>query len=191
MLAGNAAEVGERAAVAVEERAQVLAGREAAERVTRVGQRHVERVDLRHALLEQDLAFVAPVDLGLRPGEDLEPPVQPRQSLVAVVLAGQTPTGLGDIQLDSLVVAAEAVLGDQPLVDHAGLEAWVGGQPGIDHRRDRVDLAGHRALPRRRGRRPGRRLGRQVLLDGAPVHTDLIGDLAPGRTGGTQRLVAA
>ena len=50
------AEVGERAAVAVEERAQVLAGGEAAERVARVGQRPVERVDLRDAMTEQDLA---------------------------------------------------------------------------------------------------------------------------------------
>ena len=117
--------------------------------------------------------------------------MQPRQPLVTVVLARQTLAGLGDIQLDPLVVAVEAVLGDQPLVDHAGLQAWVGGQPGVDHRRDRVDLAGHRALPRRRGRRTGWGVGRQVLLDGAPVHTDLVGDLAPGRAGGTQWLVAA
>ena len=49
----------------------------AAERIPRVGQRHVERVDLHHALLEQDLTIVAPVDLGLRPGDHLEPAMQP------------------------------------------------------------------------------------------------------------------
>ena len=151
----------------------------------------MERVDLADPGLEQDPAFVAPVHLGLRPGDHLEPAMQPRQPLVAVVLTRQTLTGLRDIQLDPLVVAGEPVLGGQPLVDHAGLQAWVGGQPGVDHRRDRVDLARDGSLPRRRGRRTGRGIGRQVLLDGAPVHTDLIGDLAPGRAGGTQWLVAA
>jgi hypothetical protein len=51
--------VGERAAVAVEERAQILAGGEAAERIPRVGQRHVERVDPRNPRIQQDRALVA------------------------------------------------------------------------------------------------------------------------------------
>jgi hypothetical protein len=151
----------------------------------------VERVDLRHTLLEQDLAFVAPVDLGLRPGDDLKPPMQPGQSVVIVAVPGEALTCLRHVELDPLVVAGEPVLGDQPLMDHAGLESGVGGQPGVDHRRDRVDLAGHAALPRRRGRRTGRGVGRQVLLHRAPVQADLVGDLAPGRAGGTKWLVAA
>src|SRR6476619_5046055 len=87
--ARDTAEVGQRPAVAVEERAQILAGREAAERIPRIRQRHMERVDLHDPLLEQDGAFVAPVDLGLRPGDDLEPTMQPRQPALSLALAGQ------------------------------------------------------------------------------------------------------
>lgn len=68
----------ERGTVAVEERRQVLAGGEAAERVARVRQRHVEGVDLRDTDVGEDLALVTPVDLGLSTRHDLEPPVQTR-----------------------------------------------------------------------------------------------------------------
>jgi hypothetical protein len=151
----------------------------------------MERVDLRHTLLEQDAGFIAPVDLGLRPGDDLEPAMQPRQPTIGVGLTSQALTRVGDVELDPLVVPVEAVLGDQPLMDHTRAQPRVGGQPSVDHRCDPVDLACHGAAPRRRGRWPGRGVGRQVLLDGAPVQADLIGDLCPGHAGGTQWLVAA
>jgi hypothetical protein len=72
--------MGERAAVAVEERRQVLGVGEAHERVPRVGQRHVERVDLpRLTGRGQQGALVAPVDPGLGAGDGLEAAVQRRR----------------------------------------------------------------------------------------------------------------
>jgi len=70
-------EVRERPAVAVPERRQVHRGREAGEGVPRVGQCHVERVGPADPDVRQDVAFLAPVDLRLRAGDDLEPAVQP------------------------------------------------------------------------------------------------------------------
>ena len=49
----------------------------------------MERVDLRDPRIEQDGALVAPVDLGLRAGDDLEPAVQPVQARLGVAVAGQ------------------------------------------------------------------------------------------------------
>ncbi len=85
----------------------------------------MERVDLRDPMGEQDLALIAPVDLRLRTGHDLEPAMQARQA--RIVVAGQPLAGLGHIQLHPLVVPGEPVLGDETLVDHAGLEPRIGG----------------------------------------------------------------
>ena len=74
------------------------------------------------AALEQDLAFVAPVDLGLRAGDHLEPAMQPVQARLAVARLGQPLAGLGDIELDPLVVPVEAVLGDQPLASESSCQ---------------------------------------------------------------------
>jgi hypothetical protein len=49
---------------------------------------------------------------------------------------------LAHIDLDPLVVAIEAVLGDQPLIDRDRLELRLLGKPGIDQVSVRVDLAG-------------------------------------------------
>ncbi|GEC10652.1 hypothetical protein SSP24_83070 [Streptomyces spinoverrucosus] len=99
------AEVRERGPVAVEERGQVLAGGEAAERVARVRQRHVEGVDLRDADMGEDLALVSPVDLGLSPRDDLEPPVQARQLTRADAQFLRDPgPGFLQIELHPLVV---------------------------------------------------------------------------------------
>jgi len=73
----------------------------------------VERVDLADPGLEQDLAFVAPVDLGLRAGHHLEPAMQPVQARLGVTVFGQPCAGPGDVELDPLVVPVEAVLGDE------------------------------------------------------------------------------
>jgi hypothetical protein len=83
-----------------------------------MGQRHVERVNPRHPRIEQDRAFVAPVDLGLRAGDDFEPVVQPVQARRGVVVAGEPLAASATWSLTPLVVPVEAVLGDEPLVDH-------------------------------------------------------------------------
>jgi hypothetical protein len=51
--------------------------------------------------------------------EDLEPPVEPHRLGLSL---GQASPVLPDIDLDPLVVAGNAVLGDQSLMDHAGLQ---------------------------------------------------------------------
>lgn len=56
-----------------EERRQSLAGREAAERIARLRERHVERVDLGDADMGEGLALI---HLGLSTRNDLEPTVQ-------------------------------------------------------------------------------------------------------------------
>lgn len=107
---GHAPEVVERPAVAVPEAGQVLGGDEAGEGVPAEGQRHVEAPDVHRALGGVDKALVAPVDLGLGPGEHLE---------AAVELGGLGPQplpGLGHVELQPLVGADEAVVGHQALV---------------------------------------------------------------------------
>jgi hypothetical protein len=126
---GHPAEVGERQPVAVPERAQVLGGGEAAERVTRIGQRHVEARHPQRPGRGHQLALVAPVDLGLGAGQHLEAAVEPGRGGIGVGQAGPV---LPDVDLDALVVAGEAVLGDQPLMDHAGLQLRLPAQPRVD-----------------------------------------------------------
>jgi hypothetical protein len=180
----DAAEVDERPAVTIPEAAQVLSGREAAERVTRIRQGHVEAVGVQRPGRGHKLAFVAPVDLSLGPRQDLEAAVEADRLRVGV---GQPSPVLPDIDLDPLVVAAKAVLGDQPFMDHRGLQPGLLGQPCIDQVSVRVDHAPTRSAPGRH-RRCGRRVRRQVALDGAPVTAGLPGDLGPGRPGVGQGL---
>ena len=72
----------------------------------------------------EQVALVAPVDLGLGARDDLEAAVQPGQRVVVAVgeFGGDPRPGLGQEHLDPLVVAGEAVLGDQPLMDHRALQ---------------------------------------------------------------------
>ncbi|WP_349252355.1 hypothetical protein [Streptomyces virginiae] len=100
--------------MAVEERGQVLAGGEAAERVPRTGQDHVERVHLLDPDVGEDAALIAPVDLVLAAGSDFEVAVQPRQVLIEAEFGAATRPSLGNIHFHPLVVALEAVLVDQP-----------------------------------------------------------------------------
>ncbi|WP_432190501.1 hypothetical protein [Streptomyces sp. Tue6028] len=76
-----AAPGGKRPPVAVEEGLQILAGGEAAERITRVRQRHVEGIDLRDAHVGEDLVLVTPVHLRLGSRDHLEAAVHARQLL--------------------------------------------------------------------------------------------------------------
>jgi hypothetical protein len=181
------AEVGERPPVAVPERAQVLGGGEAAVRIAGIRQGHVKTRHRQRPGRGLDLAFVAPVGLGLGPGEDLEAAVEPGRLGVGV---GQASPVLPDIDLDPLVVAGEAMLGDQPLPDHAGLELRLRPQPGVDQMGVWVGLAGAGSPPDR-CRQPGRRVGRQIPLDRPPVVAGLSGDLGPGRPGLGQGLEPA
>jgi hypothetical protein len=149
----------------------------------------VERVDLHldPAGGQQEAAFVAPVNLGLRPSDDLEPPVQPRRPTLPVGLDLESPPGLADIDLDPLVVPGEPILGHQPLIDHRGPQPRVRGQPRVDHPDERVHLPRHPPGPRGCPRRGRRRLPGQVLPRGAPVTARRRADLFPRRPGRAQR----
>ena len=178
------AEVGERPPVTVPEAAQVLGGDIAAERVPRIRQGHVEAVGVQRPGRGLELTLVAPVDLGLGPGQDLKAPVEAGRLGLSLDQAGPV---LPHIDLDPLIVTVQAVLVDQPLPDHAGLQPRLPAQPGIDQVRVRVGLPWARS-PLGRRRRARARLGRQIALDGAPVITGLPGNLGPGRPGLGQRL---
>jgi hypothetical protein len=134
----------------------------------------------------QDGALVAPVDLRLRAGDDLEPAVQPRQLVRGYPQLGGDPRpGFLQIQLDPLIVTGEPVLLHQPLVDHRALEQQLRPQPGVDHVRERL----HREGPSRL-RRPLRRLPHlsvQVLTHRPPVQPGLPRDLRDAQPGVTQR----
>jgi hypothetical protein len=180
--AGHSAEVGEGTAVAIPERGHVHRGGEAGERVTRVGQRHVERIHTGDPDMGQHRALIAPVDLPLGAGDHLESAVQSAQRVVlgGGQLRGDPRAGLSEEHLDTLIRAGEAMLGDQPLVDHRALQRDLGAQPGFDQLHERADLAGLGADPRRSRRGRRRRISGQVLLHRPPIDPALAGDLGIG-----------
>jgi hypothetical protein len=143
----------------------------------------VERVDVPEPDVGEQVTLVAPVDLGLRAGDDLEAAVQPGQRVLVLrgefgrELGGDPGPRLGDEHLDPLVVAGEPVLGDQPLMDHAGLERDVGPQPRLDHADERGDQLRLGAGPRRPGRGDRGCVLGQVLPHRAPIDPALTGDL--------------
>ena len=104
-------------------------------------------------------------------------PVQP--VLIGLDELGGDPwPRLGQEHLDPLVAAGEAVLADQPPVDHAALQRDVGTQPRLDHAHELGDHLGLGA-----GLRWDRRWDRgcvlgQLLSDGAPIDAALAVDLA-------------
>jgi acyl transferase domain-containing protein/acyl carrier protein len=160
------------------------AGREAAERVPRVRQHHVEGIDLRDARMREDAALVAPVDLGLRPRDHLEPAVQPREFRRRAAQPGRDPgAGLLQVHLDPLVVPGEPVLLHEPLVDHGALQQDLRPQPRVDHRGIRRDDLPAMPFPRRRGRRRPGTVVLQVLLNRPPVQAGLPGNLGQARPG--------
>lgn len=173
-------EMGERPQMAAEERAQVQAGGETAERVPGVGQHHVERVDITDPQrLGERSGFGAPVDLRLRPRRGLEPAVQRPAGLSQPELGADPRPGRGDIHLDPLIGTGEPVLGDEALMDHRAPQPDISGQPRIHHRRKMLDHPRLGTHPRRRGRRPTRTT--QVLLHRPRVTPDLRGDLLQRR----------
>ena len=100
----------------------------------------------------EDAGLVAPVDLGLRSRDHLEPAVQPRQLSGRVTQFGRDPgAGFLQVHLDPLVVAGEPVLPGQPLVDDGALQQHLRAQPRVDHRGirgdDLVPAARARAAP--------------------------------------------
>ena len=189
--ARDAPEVRERPPVAVPERRQVHSRGEAAEPIAGVRQRHVERVDL-HSEREQ-VTFLAPVDLGLRPGDDLEPAVQPPQVVVIggeQLVLNQRPHTC-EVHLDALVVPGEAVISHQTLVDDAGLQRQVTTQPGLDQRGERRDHLRLRPCSGRRPRRGEASISLEILLDRAGIDPALTGDLGVSRTGLVQHAETA
>ena len=103
-------EVVEGPTVAVPEGDQVLGGDKAGEGVPAESQRHVEAPDVHPPVGRVDDTLVAPVHLGLGPGQHLEAPVQ-------LGRGGPQPlSGLGHVKLGSLVRAAEPVVSHQAVV---------------------------------------------------------------------------
>ncbi len=173
-------EVVEGPTVAVPEGDQILGGDKAGERVPAEAQGHVEAPDVHRTVGRVEDALVAPVHLGLGPGQHLEAPVQLGRG------RPQPLPGLGHVQLRSLVGATEPVVGHQALVDRGGLQPPFLGQPGVDQGGVGVD----HLLPRRPAGGHRRRsiwgVGREVLLHRPPVVAGLPGDLRPGGTGVSQ-----
>jgi hypothetical protein len=108
-----------------------------------------------HLVEGEDGAFLAPVHLGLRAGQDLEPPVQPGHAVVVVGLhlGGDARPGLLQKDLHPLVGGVIAVQRDEAFVDHTALERDVGPQPAsITAARGAIRAGG---LPRRDDPRGG------------------------------------
>jgi hypothetical protein len=75
----------------------------------------MEAIDVQRPGLGLELALVTPVDLGLGASQDPETAVQANR----VACGSDQPLPvLPHIDLHPLVVAGEAMLGDQPLMDH-------------------------------------------------------------------------
>ena len=123
---GHATEVTKGRHVARPERDEVLARHEAAERVTAVAERHVKAVDVDRPRGRVDHPLVAPVDLSLRTGQDLEAAVQ------LGTLGTDPRAGLGHVHLHALVAVTETVLGDETLVDDRPGEVRLTRQPLVD-----------------------------------------------------------
>lgn len=184
----DAAEVRERAAVAVEERLQILARGEAAERVARVRQRHMEGVDLRDAQVGEDLALVDPVHLGLGARDHLETAVHVRQLIRRdAEFLGNPGPGFLDVALGSLVVAGEPVLRRKPLVDHGGLHQDLRPQHRVDQRREPWPVT-CRSTTGAEVRRVPRW---QVLADRPPVQARLLGTLSQAHGSGLHQATKA
>lgn len=96
----------------------------------------MERVRLVDPDVREQVTFLARVDLGLRAGDDLEASLQPSKR---VVVAGEQLVldprpDRRQVHLHPLVVAGEAVLGNQPFVDDAAPERDVASQPCLASR---------------------------------------------------------
>ena len=109
----------------------------------------MEGVDGRNTDMAEQIALLAPIDLGLHARHHLEAAMQPGQPVVlAVAELGSNPrSGLDQEHLDPLIVAGEAVLGDQPLIDHRPLQVDGVAQPRLHQRNERGDQQRLRALP--------------------------------------------
>jgi hypothetical protein len=83
--AGHAAEVGERASMAVPKGRQIHAGGETAKRVARVREGHVERIDLADPNMGEQVTLIAPIHPGLSAGHHLEAAVQPGQRVLILL----------------------------------------------------------------------------------------------------------
>ena len=84
---------------------------------------------------------------------------------------------LGQEHLDPLIVAGEAMLGDQPLMHNSALQRDIGAEPVLDQLDKRVDQPGLTTHPGRRRRRRRRRVLGQILAHRPPVTAALAADL--------------
>jgi hypothetical protein len=106
--------------------------------------------------------------------------MQPGQPVVlAVAELGSNPrSGLDQEHLDPLIVASEAMLGDQPLIDHRPLQVDGVAQPRLHQRNERGDQQRLRTGPRWWGRWRRRRILSQILTNRAPITAALAADLS-------------
>jgi hypothetical protein len=172
--------MGEPSPVAVPERREIHAGGETAKRVPRMAEDHVERVHSRDADMGEQITLITPVDLSLRARDDLEPAMQTAQRVVVGLgqLGGDPRPGFGQEHLDPLVMAGEAVLGDQPLMDHRAFDPQIRTQPPLHQRDERGDQQRLRPSPRRAFRRDRHCVLGQILTDRPPITAALPADLS-------------
>jgi len=142
-------------------------------------QHHVKRVDGRDAEMGQQVTLIAPVDLPLRAGHHFEPAVQTGQPILIrlLQLGGDPRPSLRQEHLHPLIVAGEAVLRDQPLVDHRAFQRQLGAQPSLDPLHERIDQPRLGAHSRWRDRRDGGRILGQILTHCPPVTAALAANL--------------
>jgi hypothetical protein len=117
----------------------------------------MERIHSRDCDVGQQVALVAPVDLSLRTRDDLEPAVQTRQRVVVTIseLGSDPRPSISEEHLDPLIITGEAVLGDQPLMDHRALQRQIGPQPRLDPLHERINQPWLGTRSRRCGRGDG------------------------------------
>lgn len=142
----------------------------------------MERVDGPDPDVGEEVAFVAPVDLGLGTRDDLEAAVQPGQRVLIGFgeLSSDPRPRLDHQHLHPLVGPGEAVLGDQPLMDHGRLDGEVLTKQRLHNRHERGNHPQLGTSPRRRRGRDRGSILFEVLPDGAPITTALAADLSKG-----------
>jgi hypothetical protein len=105
---------------------------------------HVERVHASDAHMGEQLALIVPVDMGLRARHHFEPAVQTRQRVVVTIseLGSDRRPHISEEHFDPLIITGEAVLGDQPLMNHGRFQGQIGSSDlsmATGHRGGRVD----------------------------------------------------
>jgi hypothetical protein len=128
----------------------------------------------------QQVTLIAPIDLSLSTRHHLETTVQTAQRVLVPVgeFGRDARPGLGQEHLDPLVVAGEAVLGDQPLMHHRAFDGQIGPQPPLHQRDEPGNQQRLRAHPGRAFRRNRGSILGQILTNRPPITAALTTDLS-------------